>query len=60
VTVPPPNGSSNPADLDHDGDVDAGDLAILLGGWGTSGPGDLNGDGVVDATDLAMLLGSWG
>ena len=60
VTVPPPNGSSNPADLDHDGDVDAGDLAILLGGWGTTGPGDLNGDGVVDATDLAILLGSWG
>jgi hypothetical protein len=47
-------------DLNGDGAVDAADLAILLGAWGTSGPGDLDGDGVVDAADLAILLGAWG
>ena len=39
--------------------VDGGDLAILLGSWGTSGPGDLDGDGDVDGSDLAVLLGAW-
>jgi hypothetical protein len=48
-------------DLDNDGDVDAGDLAILLGAWGsTGGPSDLNGNGLVGAEDLALLLGGWG
>jgi hypothetical protein len=52
-------------DLDYDGDVDAADLAELLGGWGPCPPlpecpGDLNGDGSVDAFDLAILLGNWG
>ena len=54
-----------PADVDGDGDVDAADLAILLGSWGPCPPeddcpADLNRDGVVDAFDLAFLLGSWG
>ncbi len=52
-------------DTDGDGDVDAADLAALLGGWGpcppfSECPGDLNGDGTVDASDLAILLGNWG
>ncbi len=50
------------ADLTGDGQVDAGDLAILLGAWG-SNPGhsaDTDGSGVVDAADLALLLGAWG
>lgn len=53
------------ADLDADGDVDSGDLAILLGEWGPcAGLGDacdadLNRDGAVDSTDLAALLGAW-
>jgi hypothetical protein len=50
-------------DLDGDGDVDAADLAVLLGAWGpTGGAGsaaDLDGDGDVDAADLAILLGAW-
>ncbi len=52
----------NGADLDGDGMVGAGDLAILLGSWGFCGccPADLDGDGVVGAADLAILLGSWG
>ncbi len=47
-------------DLNDDDAVDAADLAILLGAWGTSGPGDLDGSGSVDAADLAILLGAWG
>ncbi len=51
-----------PADLDDDGEVGAGDLAILLAGWGPCPgcPGDLDGDGVIDAADLAGLLAQWG
>lgn len=48
------------ADLSGDGAVGAGDLAILLGAWGTQGPGDLAGNGVVGSADLAILLGAWG
>ena len=49
------------ADVNHDGTVDAADLAAVLGAWG-SGPGftDINRSGNVDAADLAALLGSWG
>ncbi len=46
-------------DLDGDGDVDAADLAILLGAWGQPGVADLNCDGTTDALDLAILLGAW-
>ncbi len=46
-------------DLDGDNLVNASDLAILLGAWGTTGPGDLDGNGVVDAADLGILLGAW-
>ena len=61
-----------PPDFDCDGDVDAFDLAQLLGAWGpcpepcTPGepadtcPADLNGDCTVEAFDLALLLGAWG
>jgi hypothetical protein len=48
------------ADLDGDGAVGAGDLAILLAGWGGSGPADLDRDGTVGAADLALLLAAWG
>ena len=44
-----------------DATVNAADLAILLGSWGSC-PGcdaDLNGDTVVDAADLAILLGNF-
>ncbi|MBL9147629.1 MAG: hypothetical protein JNM94_02950 [Phycisphaerae bacterium] len=48
-------------DLDCDGDVDAADLGILLGAWGSTDEGaDLDDDGVVTASDLALLLGAWG
>jgi hypothetical protein len=53
-----------------DGNVDAADLAFLLGAWGacpgccpdtvTSATFAPPPDGVVDAADLAFLLGAWG
>jgi hypothetical protein len=50
-----------PGDLDGNGMVDGGDLATLLGEWGTEGTlGDLTEDGLVDGQDLSILLGSWG
>jgi len=51
---------ATPGDLNGDGSVNGGDLAILLGNWGGSGAGDINGDGTVNAGDLAILLGNWG
>jgi hypothetical protein len=48
-------------DLSGDGTVDATDIGLLLGAWGTTDAGsDLDGNGEVDASDLAMLLGAWG
>lgn len=46
-------------DLNGDALIDAADLSVLLGAWGTSGA-DLNGDGGTDAADLSVLLGAWG
>ena len=53
--------SGGPNDLNHDGFVDAADLAVLLGAWGgAGGPADLNHDGEVNAADLAAFLAAWG
>ncbi len=51
-----------PQDFDGDGDVDASDLAIVLGSWGPCEgcPTDFNGDDIVNAADLAQVLGAWG
>jgi hypothetical protein len=49
------------ADLNGDGLVNAADLAILLGAWGSGDrAADLDNDAVVGAADLAILLGAWG
>lgn len=53
-------GSSVPEDINHDGVVDGGDLAVLLSQWGATGDSDLDGSGVVDGSDLGMLLSAWG
>ena len=63
INVDPPAGPS--PDLDNDGDVDAFDLALLLGSWGPCADcgnclADLDGDCTVGAADLAILLGNWG
>jgi hypothetical protein len=66
---PNPGGSGNYCDADIDGSGDCvvslGDLAQLLGNYGTTGgaehdDGDLDGDGDVDLSDLATLLGQYG
>jgi hypothetical protein len=47
-------------DLDGNGVVGAGDLAMLLSAWGTSDPAaDLDGSGMVGSTDLAFILSAW-
>jgi len=52
--------------LDGDGDVDTGDLLILLGSWGECPPppaeciADIDGNGSVDTEDLLTLLAMWG
>ncbi len=49
--------------LDGAGQVDGGDLGVLLGAWGRcSAPcvADLNGDLAVDGADLGVLLNAWG
>ncbi|MCJ7543095.1 MAG: hypothetical protein MUP47_00780 [Phycisphaerae bacterium] len=54
------------ADVDLDGAVDGGDLALMSGSWGRGDGladrvhGDLNGDGMVNGSDLALLGGEWG
>ncbi|MFM1822359.1 MAG: hypothetical protein RI967_625 [Planctomycetota bacterium] len=55
-------GNPCPADLDANGSVEAADLAVLLGAWGSADApaADLNGDALVDAADLAALLAAWG
>ncbi len=51
-----------PQDLDGDGQVEAFDLAIVLGAWvpceGCAM--DFDDDGQVNAFDLAQVLGAWG
>lgn len=49
------------ADLNDDGEVDGGDITVLLGEWGV-GPSaaDLDGDGVVGGEDITLLIGMWG
>jgi len=53
-----------PTDVDGDGDVNAFDLANLLGAWGPVTPGsaclDADDSGFIEAFDLAVLLGAWG
>ncbi len=57
--------SDCPGDVNHDGQVDLGDVSILLAYYGTvSGAvyedGDLDGDGDVDLADLSILLSAFG
>lgn len=52
--------SFDPADLDHDGAVSGGDLALLLALWGHIGTAaDIDGDGTVGGGDLALMLAHW-
>ena len=56
-------GTEYAVDLDGDGTVGAGDLAVVLGAWGAAPAGtaaDLDRNGTVDAGDLGILLSFWG
>jgi Zn-dependent M28 family amino/carboxypeptidase len=49
-------------DLDGSGDVDFGDLLVLLTKWGECGScaADFDGDGNVDFRELLLMLAAWG
>ena len=48
-------------DVNADGSVDASDLAVVLGAWGTAdATADLDGNGAVGGSDLAVVLSAWG
>ena len=49
-----------PPDVNGDGQVNGGDLAIVLGNWAGNDTGDINQDGTTDGADLALVLGFWG
>ncbi|MCH2161758.1 MAG: hypothetical protein MK085_07775, partial [Phycisphaerales bacterium] len=56
-----PVGEPCPADLNGDGQVDGGDIGLLLVDFGANGgPADLNDDGTVDGGDLGVLLAAFG
>ena len=47
-------------DLNGDLHVNATDLALFLGQWGSvGGDADFDQNGIVDASDLSVLLGAW-
>lgn len=50
-------------DLNEDGQVDAGDLGLMIAVWNTDGSpvgADLNGDGDVSSADIGLLISRWG
>ena len=57
----PPRPGPLAGDLDGDGVVGSGDLALLLAAWGVcEGCGaDLDGDGEVGGGDLTLLMSAW-
>lgn len=53
------------ADIDSNDVVNAIDLAIIIGNWGTDGgkdypQADIDGSGTIDGADLATVLSNWG
>jgi polyhydroxybutyrate depolymerase len=61
IVAPSPKCAPCPADIDQSGAVDGGDMALLLGAWGTTDANaDLDGSGLVGAGDLSILLAAWG
>jgi hypothetical protein len=54
------DGCTRPTDINRDGVVNGGDLALLLDNWGGTGTGDVDGDGTVGGGDLTLVLNDWG
>lgn len=60
ILVDPTGCGGEPADLNGDGRVDSGDIAIVLANWGTGlATADINDDGVVNQLDLGAVLAAW-
>ena len=51
--------SSESADLNDDGRVDAADVGIMVSNWAQAGTGDLDFDGIVDAADASIMFSYW-
>ncbi|MDA1262754.1 MAG: dockerin type I domain-containing protein [Planctomycetota bacterium] len=54
----------DPADINLDGRVDAGDLTLVLSNWGRCVKrdeclADINNDGWVDGRDMSILVAAW-
>ncbi len=65
ATSPPATGTTDAADLDHDGKVNSVDFSVLLYFWKStdtvaSQRADMNKDGKVDSVDFSILLYEWG
>jgi hypothetical protein len=55
-----PDICERPTDVNRDGVVNGGDLALILDNWGGTGTGDVDGDGTVGGGDLTLVLNDWG
>jgi hypothetical protein len=51
-----------PGDLNENGQVDATDLNLIIGNYGTNCtcPEDINNNGMIDASDLNIIIGNYG
>jgi hypothetical protein len=53
-------GSTIPGDANHDGVVNAQDIAVVASNWLGHGPaGDVNFDGIVNGQDIAVIASHW-
>ncbi len=51
-----------PGDVNHDGIVNAQDIALVASDWlktGTNIGGDANGDGIVNSSDISTIAANW-
>jgi hypothetical protein len=47
-------------DVNGNGQVEVGDILLVLDQWEGPGSADVNGDGVVNVNDVLIILGAWG
>lgn len=54
--------ASKEGDINNDGSVNSGDLAIMISTWGSTTDlrADINKDGKISSADLARLISRWG
>ncbi len=59
-----PTGAPCVGDVDHDGIVGLGDIALITIHWGETVPpgtmGDANGNGFISLSDIARVIAEWG